>query len=223
MSRKRERSRDRPDALADEPRESKRGSAFRARQKAREEFLRAGSRGFPDASLEFGRGAPARQKAQRTGPGGSEEGLSPRRAERAAGGGPVRLGSTEKPFQASSATVAEVPWLSSGLRIRIVDEAGPFKEHYLKKGLVRRVDADSMTAHVDVDGGPTVKAVPQRVLETVVSKGCAQVEIVRGPHRGNVVTLIERDAKRNLAIVMQGANDTSRLEVALDDVCEFKH
>lgn len=221
MSRKRERSRDRPDALADEPRESKRGSAFRARQKAREEWLRAGSRGFP--SGDFDRGAQAREKTKGNAPEDGEGDVPPRKAQKAADGGPVRLGSATKPFQADSATVTEVPWLSAGLRIRIIDESGPSKDYHLKKGFVQKVDVDSMTAHVDVDGGPTLKAVPQHALETVVSKGCSQVEVVRGPHRGAVVSLIERDAKRNFAVVTQGADSTSRFEVALDDVCEFKH
>lgn len=220
MSHKRERS-PRAGALADEPRESKRGSAHKARQKAREEFLRAGNR-FPDAS-DFAGGAQARQKVKENTPEDDEVGVLPRKVSKAADGGPLRLGSTEKPFQADSATVTAVPWLSTGLRIRIIDESGPFKDYYLKKCLVRKVDVDSMSAHVDVDGGPSLKAVPQHVLETVVSKGCATVEIVRGPRRGSVVSLIERDAKQNIAIVVQGTDNTSRFEVALDDVCEFKH
>lgn len=222
MSKRKHRSRERPPALADEPRESKRGSAHKARQKAREEWLRSGGAGFPKegATPRCDVGGGETKRGVHKGDAGADV---PRKVPKAADGGPLRLGSSTKPFEADGATVSEVPWLSTGLRVRIIDEVGPFSEYFLKKCLVRKVDAVSLTAHVDVDGGLTLKSVPQKALETIVSKGCEKVEVVRGQHRGMVVTLLERDAKNNVAVVASRRDDRdSRLELALDDICEFK-
>mmetsp|Transcript_19514 Transcript_19514/g.26206 ORF Transcript_19514/g.26206 Transcript_19514/m.26206 type:complete len:223 (-) Transcript_19514:85-753(-) len=215
--RKEKAPRERPGALADEPRESKRGSAFRERQKARERWLAAGHVGFPGDDV----GASNSRETLRDNAG-------PRKSQKGADGGPVRLGSSEVPFTANADTVAEVPWLSSGLRVRIVDETGPLQDSHLKKGFVRKVDDAALLADVDVDGGMTLHKVPQHALETVVSKGCLRVEVVRGPHRGVIVDLLERDPKLNIAIVRTKSTQTKhgdgddRLELSLDDVCEFK-
>mmetsp|Transcript_153206 Transcript_153206/g.491314 ORF Transcript_153206/g.491314 Transcript_153206/m.491314 type:complete len:221 (+) Transcript_153206:44-706(+) len=217
-SRRRERSpKDRPGDLDEEDvRGSKRGSAFKERAKERKRFLVAGAKGFPGADK-----APKSGDVQP----GSE---APRKSQKGEDGGPVRLGSLDAPFTSNAETVAEVPWLSSGLRVRFIDEDGPFKSSYLKKGFVRKVDDAALVADVDVDGGTALRKVPQNVLETVVSKGCLRVEVVRGPHRGIIAELLERDAKRNIAVIrttstqMKGIAGDSRMELSLDDVCEFK-
>merc|ERR1712008_284474 len=69
-----------------------------------------------------------------------------------------------------------------------------------------------------------LKAVPQDLLETVVSKGCTKVEIVRGPNLGQVVELLQRDPNKNKAVVSmvrKAREGKVEAELSLDDVCEF--
>merc|ERR1740121_1775972 len=54
-------------------------------------------------------------------------------------GEPIRLGSIEAPFSSQAETVNEVAWVTKGLRVRIVDEAGSFQESHLRKGRVRKI------------------------------------------------------------------------------------
>jgi len=115
-------------------------------------------------------------------------------------------------------------WVSRKLRVRVVDERGEFRKSHLKKGVVRRVDSSLCRVDIELDGdaGQMVCAVPQGLLETVVSKSCTKVEIVRGPHQGMLGELINRDARCNAAIVRLGrGNNEAEVELPLDDVCEF--
>eukprot|EP00933_Yihiella_yeosuensis_P053393 TRINITY_DN51628_c0_g1_i1.p1 TRINITY_DN51628_c0_g1~~TRINITY_DN51628_c0_g1_i1.p1 ORF type:complete len:213 (+),score=59.32 TRINITY_DN51628_c0_g1_i1:150-788(+) len=204
------REKERPGDLADEPRESKRGNLHRDRAKAREDFVRSGAKGFP-----AGIGLPPggnREKRDRDGDGNEPA------SKKSKDGGPLRLGSQLKPFEAAEETVAEVPWVSTGLKVRIVDEDGPFSKANLKKGYIKAVNVDKLCADVEIDG-ETFKQVPQKKLETVVSKGATRVEVCVGQHRGKVVELIERDARENKAVVKL---QDLELEFLLDQVCEFK-
>lgn len=122
-------------------------------------------------------------------------------------------------------------WTSKGLRVRVVDENSIFKTSHLKKGIVRtlRVTKNAVDVELDdekvlgsVGGGQLLFSVPVDRLETVVSKTCKQVEVVRGPHRGVIATLLGRDSRRNIALLRLGrASDEEQLELPLDDVCEF--
>eukprot|EP00928_Gymnodinium_smaydae_P064519 TRINITY_DN47820_c0_g1_i1.p1 TRINITY_DN47820_c0_g1~~TRINITY_DN47820_c0_g1_i1.p1 ORF type:complete len:413 (+),score=78.49 TRINITY_DN47820_c0_g1_i1:68-1240(+) len=126
----------------------------------------------------------------------------------------------------SGACAAKPPaecWASKKLRVRIVDETGEFKKSHLKKGVIRSVDSNSCRADIELeDGKKLIRAVPQDLLETVVSKTCKNVEIIRGPHRGMLAKFVEKNVKRNVAIVQMGRGDNANdLELKLDDVCEF--
>eukprot|EP00927_Polykrikos_kofoidii_P078729 TRINITY_DN75544_c0_g1_i1.p1 TRINITY_DN75544_c0_g1~~TRINITY_DN75544_c0_g1_i1.p1 ORF type:complete len:391 (+),score=72.39 TRINITY_DN75544_c0_g1_i1:158-1174(+) len=118
--------------------------------------------------------------------------------------------------------VAEL-WPTKKLRVRVVDEAGAFRESHLRKGVVRRADPEQLRVDLELDAsGHMLRGVPQDLLETVVSKGCQRVEVVRGPHRGMVVDLVGRESRRNLAIVrVNRALGGVQLQLQLDDVCEF--
>lgn len=118
----------------------------------------------------------------------------------------------------------QVLWPSKGLRVRIVDEAGDFRSSHLRKGVVCRRSSATRTVDVELEGsGEVLRSVPQTVLETVVSKACATIEIVRGAHRGVTAPLLHRRAKDNVAVirVIKGGQPCE-LELPLDDVCEFK-
>jgi len=94
-------------------------------------------------------------------------------------------------------------WPSKKLRVRVVDETGEFRSSHLKKGVVRHVDRLRCVADVELDGdgGPLLHNVPPERLETVVSRGCRRVEIVRGPHCSLVAELLRRDTSCNRALV----------------------
>merc|ERR1712232_99292 len=114
---------------------------------------------------------------------------------------------------------------SKRLRVRIVDEDGEFKASHLQKGVIRKVDSAGKV-DVELEGDAEKKKllrdVPQKLLETVVSKTCKQVEIVRGSAKGMLAQLLQRDSKRNIAVVRLGrSNDCDELKLPLDDVCEY--
>lgn len=133
----------------------------------------------------------------------------------------LMLGSAIAPFCADVNTVAKEPWPSRGLRVRVVDETGTFKSSNLKKGVVKRMSGTECSVDVELEGGGSMlRDVPQTLLETVVSKGCTQVEVVRGKHKGSTVDLLERDPNRNVAVIKL-ARTGEKMELSLDDVCEF--
>eukprot|EP00930_Biecheleria_cincta_P082217 TRINITY_DN71991_c0_g1_i1.p1 TRINITY_DN71991_c0_g1~~TRINITY_DN71991_c0_g1_i1.p1 ORF type:complete len:389 (+),score=66.77 TRINITY_DN71991_c0_g1_i1:146-1312(+) len=111
--------------------------------------------------------------------------------------------------------VEHVPlWPSKGMRVRVVDETGEFKQFHLKKALVIRRHDKKAAVDVELDNdyslttmigkGKLLKEVPQMVLETVVSKTCQQIEVVRGIHQGAIAELVRRDSRQNLATVRIG-------------------
>eukprot|EP00427_Karlodinium_veneficum_P064265 CAMPEP_0169335890 /NCGR_PEP_ID=MMETSP1017-20121227/16580_1 /TAXON_ID=342587 /ORGANISM="Karlodinium micrum, Strain CCMP2283" /LENGTH=345 /DNA_ID=CAMNT_0009431301 /DNA_START=14 /DNA_END=1048 /DNA_ORIENTATION=- len=120
-------------------------------------------------------------------------------------------------------------WVSKKLRVRIVDESGQFKKHHLKKGVVNRVDSLRQTIDIKLDDlegdgrrNAILRDVAQSCLETVVSKGCARVEIVRGSHRGLTAELLERNTRLGIAVVrLSRGFGEAQLQLPLDSVCEF--
>lgn len=115
------------------------------------------------------------------------------------------------------------PWLSRGLRVRVVDLEGDLRACHLGKGVVRRVADGGRAADVELESSRTVlQDVAEALLETVVSKDCHQVEIVRGPDSGMIAELIERDPKGNVAVIrLSRGFGKAELRMKLDDVCEF--
>jgi len=121
------------------------------------------------------------------------------------------------------ATIPPELWISKGLIVRVVDESGDFRASHRQKGSVRRVDTTTGTADVELAvGGDVLCAVPEAYLETVVSRSCCQVEVVRGEYRGAIAELLERVPQRNHAVVrLNCAFNKLELELRMDDVCAF--
>jgi len=129
--------------------------------------------------------------------------------------------------------VEHVPlWPSKGMRVRVVDETGEWKQFHLKKALVIRRHDKKTAVDIELDNeysltpmigkGKLVKEVPQTVLETVVSKVCQRIEVVRGTHQGAIAELVRRDSRQNLATVRLGRGISQKeLCIPLHDVCEF--
>mmetsp|Transcript_36397 Transcript_36397/g.77426 ORF Transcript_36397/g.77426 Transcript_36397/m.77426 type:complete len:352 (+) Transcript_36397:208-1263(+) len=129
---------------------------------------------------------------------------------------------TSKETQLLPEEDANVLWPSNGLRVRVVDESGRFKKHHMKKCVVSRRSSANRVVDLVVDGsGEVLQSVPQDVLETVVSKACSRVEVVRGPHRGCQASLVKRSSRENLAVIRLDLRGGSDLSLKLDDVCEF--
>lgn len=120
-------------------------------------------------------------------------------------------------------------WASKGMRVRIVAESGRFATTHLQKGIVRRRHDDDLAVDIELDstnsgvgGGRLVRMVPAKLLETVVSKTCKQIEVVRGPHQGSIGELVSRDSRQNIAVIRLGRGQSiKQFELALDDICEF--
>lgn len=129
---------------------------------------------------------------------------------------PARAGAAERGGE-------DTLWPSKGLRVRIVDEDGAFQASHLSKGVVKRRDSARCTVDVLLDkSDQLLVGVPQQCLETVVSKSCTRVEVVRGPHRGAITDLVERCPKSNSAVVrLSRGLGATEVELAMDDVCEF--
>lgn len=134
----------------------------------------------------------------------------------------------------NEAEFADNFWPSRKLRVRVVDEVGAFRKAHLRKGIVCRVNSVSTTVDLELEeadvsdatgdnsGDSTLRGVPLECLETVVSKLCRRVEIVRGPHRNLVAELLGRDTVKNEAVVrLSRGHGEAELRLRLDDVCEF--
>lgn len=137
---------------------------------------------------------------------------------------PDAVAASDKMLGFSKAPASEdYLWPSTGLRVRIVDERGPFRAHHLKKCVVERRNSAKRTVDVKIEGsGEIVQVVPQLVLETVVSKACSRVEVIRGEHRGCVAALLHRNSRTNEALIrLDDGGETGDITVPLDDVCEF--
>lgn len=115
-------------------------------------------------------------------------------------------------------------WMSRKLRVRIVDENGKFKKWHTRKGVIKQVDAANCKADIEIEGDPVerVSKVAQDLLETVVTKTCKNVEIIRGEHQGMLAEFVSKNPRENVAVVRLGrAYDNAVVEMCLDDVCEF--
>lgn len=134
----------------------------------------------------------------------------------------------------NEAEVSDSFWPSRKLRVRVVDEVGTFRKAHLQKGIVCRVNSASTTVDLELEAAGVSDAtngnsshkmlceVPLKCLETVVSKLCRRVEIVRGPHRNLVAELLGRDTVKNEAVVrLSRGHGEAELRLCLDDVCEF--
>lgn len=177
-----------------------------------------------------GSGAP-RQEAPAQEEGGSAAAKPPaveaserqekrRRVEEASSGG-TTPGDAAASGSAGREEAEVQVWASRGLVVRVVCKDPQLKEFYGAEAVVLEVDQAARTCRIKSRVGgksQTLPAVPLDGLETRVSRDCKSVRVVRGPRRGAVAKLVERDSKRNVArISLEG----SEVEMPLDDVCQF--
>lgn len=114
-------------------------------------------------------------------------------------------------------------WASRGLLVRVVGKGEELRDFYGLEAVVLEVDAASHVCRIKarVNGVSRVQqGVSLADLETRVSRECDSVRVVRGPRKGTVLRLVERDSKRGVAVCrLSGTKETE--ELPLDDVCQF--
>lgn len=94
---------------------------------------------------------------------------------------------------------------------------------YLKKATVIDVPIPAVADVRLDDTGRVVQGLRQEQLETVVPKSeGAAVVVLRGPARGQIASLLQKNSKTGLAAVRVtgGAMDDEILKVSLDDIAE---
>lgn len=119
---------------------------------------------------------------------------------------------------------ADIFWPVRGMRVRIVDEDGNgFQKYHLKKAVVdRRYSAKRLVDLRLDDANEIVESVPVECLETVVSKTCSKVEVVRGRYMGLNAQLVEKTRRLNQAVVkLVDEGEVVKVTLPLDDICEF--
>jgi len=125
-----------------------------------------------------------------------------------------RRSSSEEPEQGD-------PWLTTYIRVRIVDKRLGRGKLYLKKGTVVDVHGPrSCDLRVD-ETRETVQGVSEKQLETLVPKTeGTPVIVLRGPLKWQKAKLLQRNTKTNAAAI-QMASDFSIERLCLDDISEY--
>lgn len=111
--------------------------------------------------------------------------------------------------------VNEQSWLCSSIRVRIVsDKYG--KRAHLQKGMVEDVHR-SGHASVRLDDGSYFESVKEKHLETVLPPVGGVCRILRGEHKNEHATLLEKKKDRDRAIV-QLSEDYEVIEISMNDI-----
>jgi len=113
-------------------------------------------------------------------------------------------------------------WLVPGIRVRVVSRSLHRGNYYRKKGIVNCVtDPRKGVCILDVaDPQASLEDVSQRDLETALPKPNGKVKILRGTYHGLEGILLERNSKKDKAIV-QLKDDMSVHKFPFDDVAEY--
>ncbi|EFJ32756.1 hypothetical protein SELMODRAFT_85312 [Selaginella moellendorffii] len=112
------------------------------------------------------------------------------------------------------------PWLRSQIRVRVVSKRFQGGRLYLKKGRVIDVVAPTVCHIVLDESGDLVEEVKQEYLETAIPKPGGRVIVVGGKLRGSIGKLLERDSKKQVAVVqMEESFEMATLD--LDHLAEF--
>ncbi|EDO48178.1 predicted protein [Nematostella vectensis] len=110
-------------------------------------------------------------------------------------------------------------WLHPELRVRIISKDYKKGRYYNTK--VKVVDVISRNeCDCETEDGKLLEGVKQSMLETVVpKKQDAYIRIVRGPSKGQLATIMQRDTSQSEAII-QLLLDKSIETYPYDDICE---
>jgi len=113
-----------------------------------------------------------------------------------------------------------LPWARPHLRVRCIDQGYKKGRYYKEKVTVVDVVTSEQCVCEDASGR-LLEGVSTRLLETVVPRQTgAHVMVVRGPQRGQVGAVLERDTRRCRTTV-QLLPDQDLHTLDYDDVCEY--
>lgn len=116
-----------------------------------------------------------------------------------------KLSSSDKPH-----------WAIPRIRVRVVTEKLG-RRYFRQKAVV--VDV-AKGATIRLDDGHVLDRVPERYLETALPKAGGNAIVLTGPHKYTKGQLLERDSKRNKAVI-QIYEDMNVLTLKLDDIAEW--
>jgi len=110
--------------------------------------------------------------------------------------------------------------------VRILGRTAELKEFHGVDGVVLEVDPEKKRCKLKARS-PTAKKsqvlteVRISDLEPRVSSQCTEVQIIRGPQKGEVVTLVKRDINAGEVEVCKKDAVGESLKLPLQDVCQF--
>ncbi|XP_074558262.1 protein MOS2-like [Curcuma longa] len=114
----------------------------------------------------------------------------------------------------------KVQWLTSYIRVRIINKDFMGGKLYLKKGKVIDVVGPT-TCDISMDGSQElVQCVDQDILETALPKLGGLVLVLYGKHKGIFGNLEERNAEKGTGLVRE-AGSHEFIKVKLDEIAEY--
>jgi G patch domain/KOW motif-containing protein len=111
-------------------------------------------------------------------------------------------------------------WVVGSIRVRVVDQRVRRGALYNRKGVVVDTGGAGEFALLMDDDGKLTEGISQKMVESALPKQGGNVLIVRGPHRGRRGRLLERDSRKDRAVVTLNG-DFSIVTFGFDDVCEW--
>lgn len=179
---------------------------------------RAKARGAPaptaaSASPTAAAASPAAAAASPTAAAASPTAAASPAVEAPVGGAPA-------PAHAPVAPAADC-WPSRGLLVRLRGRDREFREFRGSDAVVLEADAASMSCRVKARLGEkshVLQGVPVSDLEPIVGPECAEVRVLRGPHKGVDAKLLRRSSRQSVVWVQAGG---AECQLPAGDVCEF--
>jgi len=114
-------------------------------------------------------------------------------------------------------------WLRSGIKVRVLSKSLENGRLYAQKAVVQDViDPFNCICTIAMEDGRIVDHVAQEALDTALPKRNGRVMIVRGVHKGEFGTLLDRKASKGIATIQPDGSEES-VKLHFEEVAEFVH
>lgn len=107
-----------------------------------------------------------------------------------------------------------------GIRVRVVHKRYKDGRYYNTKGRVEDVISRTTFMMTMENDGLMIDDVKERYVETALPKAGGRVMVLSGEHKGERGKLLERNSKKNKAVV-QLEEDLNIVNLTYDDVSEY--